>query len=412
MRLGELTQRIEHALLIAELIDDVVRGRRAAGVVVGTSGRWSAPRSALSVDHQVAGHGEEPWSEVLWSFQPVAVTPGPQQHVLNEFLGGAGVAEGPTAVPEQRATELCVQGPQHHLVVVGVESHRRHRVPPSCAGDRSLRRLASSTEQDTQPWAERFTAQVNHSADACVLGDDGQMPDHNSIGGTMGFSPRSILARRRTRIAVGVLTVATIGLGATVAGANDRNGPAVHIEVFAPEHGDIAGIEGRGWFVDLQLRFKSRTLAQSGFSGLQLTGPAGHNNVPPFPGTFSTGRDDRLPGLVVLVSTTNSNRPGFSGPGTNLANLFNVTGVTHRNGEEVDLWDTWIVGADIAGRDVDATLTVAVVGDLNGDGILNDAPNVVTDQNGDGVVNAADLKALGVSSDVVTVPFRISGAPA
>ena len=404
MRLGELTQRIEHALLIAELIDDVVRGRRAAGVVVRTGGRWSASGSTLSVDHQVAGHGEEPRSEVLRSFQPVAVTPGPQQHVLNEFHGGTGVAEGPTAVPEQWATELRVQGAQHHLVVVGVESHRRQRVPPSC--------VASSTEQDTQSWAKSFTAQVNHSADACVLGPDGHVPDHDSIGGTMGFSPRSILARRRTRIAVGVLTVATIGLGATVAGANDRNGPAVDIEVFAPEHGDMAGIEGRGWFVDLQLRFKSRTLAQSGFSGLQLTGPAGHNNVPPFPGTFSTGRDDRMPGLVVLVSTTNSNRPGFSGPGTNLANLFNVTGVTHRDSDEVDLWDTWIVGADIAGRDVDATLTVAVVGDLNGDGILNDAPNVVTDQNGDGVVNAADLKALGVSSDVVTVPFRISGAPA
>jgi len=153
-------------------------------------------------------------------------------------------------------------------------------------------------------------------------------------------------------------------------------------------------------------------LAQTGFTGLQLTGPGVHNNVAPAPGLFSTGHDDRNPGLVVMTSTTNSTTPGFSGPGTNLANLFNITGVTNRTASETELWDTWLVGAPIAGQDVDTTLTVAEVADLNGNGIYDDAPDVVTDVNHDGKVDANDLRAMGVASNVVTVPFHINGAPA
>lgn len=167
-----------------------------------------------------------------------------------------------------------------------------------------------------------------------------------------------------------------------------------------------------GWFVDLDLEFDDTSLAATGFSGNQLTGPAAHNNNAPFPGTFSTGADDRMPGLVVLTSTTNSTLPGFSGPGTNLANLFNLTGVTNRDRAGVELWDTWIVGAPIAGKDVETTLTVAMVDDLDGDGVYNDAPDVVTDQNGDSRIDKRDLEKIGVASRVETVTFRINGAPA
>jgi len=52
------------------------------------------------------------------------------------------------------------------------------------------------------------------------------------------------------------------------------------------------------------------------------------------------------------------------------------------------------------------------VNDLNHDGIYNDAPSVVRDLNGDGHIDAKDLNALGVASNIVTVPFRINGAPA
>ena len=209
-------------------------------------------------------------------------------------------------------------------------------------------------------------------------------------------------------VAIGVSTAAVF---ASTSGSSNRAKP-VRIEVFAPERGANAGANGFGWFVDMEVDFLGQNLHQAGFSGLQLTGPLGHNNVPPFPGKFSTGQDDRLPGLVVLTSTTNNTVAGFSGPGTNLANLFNLTGITNRDNKETELWDTWIVGAAIAGQNVDTTLTVAVIDDLNNDGVFNDAPNVVTDLNHDGRIDAKDLELLGVASNIVTVPFRINGAPA
>ena len=229
---------------------------------------------------------------------------------------------------------------------------------------------------------------------------------------------------KKSHIAVAATVAMVIGTTAAVtvvanastssassASASNRAKP-VRIEVFAPERGANAGANGFGWFVDMEVDFLGMNLHQAGFSGLQLTGPIAHNNVPPFPGLFSTGRDDRMPGLVVLTSTTNNTLPGFSGPGTNLANLFNLTGITNRDSKETELWDTWIVGAAIAGQNVDTTLTVAVIDDLNHDGVFNDAPNVVPDLNNDGSVGADDLELLGVASNIVTVPFRINGAPA
>jgi hypothetical protein len=213
--------------------------------------------------------------------------------------------------------------------------------------------------------------------------------------------------------ALGVSTVASASSALTgPAGAWHRAKP-VRIEVKAPERGDIAGAGGFGWLVDLEINFRHKNLQQAGFSGLQLTGPAAHDNIPPFPGLFSPGQDDRLPGLVVLTSTTigpNVN-PAFSGPGTNLANLFNLTGITNRDSEGTELWDTWIVGLPIAGQNVHTTLTVAVIKDLNHDGIYNDAPSVIPDLNHDGRVDAQDLRLLGVASNIVTVPFQINGAP-
>ena len=109
----------------------------------------------------------------------------------------------------------------------------------------------------------------------------------------------------------------------------------------------------------------------------------------------------------MLSSTTTSTVPGFSGPGTNLANLFNVTGVTDRSRKATQISDTWIVGAPIAGTST-TILTVAVVDDLNHDGIYNDAPAVVPDSNADGRISKADLEALGLASDVELVKFRIN----
>jgi hypothetical protein len=221
------------------------------------------------------------------------------------------------------------------------------------------------------------------------------------------------------RTATAAVTVAAAlgsGLFLSTTNAEARQGrhhdKPVKVEVLSPEPGHNAGIAGTGWFVDMEVGFKHASLASTGFNGLQLTGPAGHANIAPAPGLFGTGHDDKMPGLVVLTSTTSTTLAGFSGPGTNLAGLFNLTGVTNRTPDETELWDTWLVGAPVAGAGVDTVVTVAVVKDLNHDGIYNDAPDVVKDLNGDGRVDYRDLMALGVASNIVRVPFHISGAPA
>ena len=226
------------------------------------------------------------------------------------------------------------------------------------------------------------------------------------------YRPKRIAGTVATLSLAGAASVALATSATTaVPVASSQSDKPVKIEVFAPEKGANAGIEGKGWFVDMEVDFRHTPLADTGFTGLQLTGPGVHANAAPVPGAAAPGPDDRNPGLVVLTSTTNANG-AFSGPGTNLAGLFNLTGVTNRDAGETELWDTWIVAAPIAGSDVDTTLTVAEVADLNHDGVFNDAPRVVADLNGDGKVNAADLRELGVASNIVTVPFHISGAPA
>lgn len=189
---------------------------------------------------------------------------------------------------------------------------------------------------------------------------------------------------------------------ARVLGAADAAFPT-SIELFAPEDGDQVGIDGVGWFIDIAIDFENTNLRASGFNGNQLTGPGVHNNAPPFPGVFAPGKDDRLPGLVVLLSTTQFGAKSCQ----NLANLFNLTGVTNRTEDELELWDTWIITAPNFGRRVPSTLYLAMIKDLNHDGILNDAPDVVPDELRDGVCNERDLQALGLASAVTTSDFFI-----
>lgn len=217
------------------------------------------------------------------------------------------------------------------------------------------------------------------------------------------FKPHS----NRTRMMAAIVAIAGASLVSTPVLA-DRSGgkegdKPITVEMFAPENGYHVGVGGRGWFVDLALEFDT-TLDKTGFNGLQLTGPAGHNNVIPFPGTFSLGADDRLPGLVVLVSTTSVGAMSCQ----NIANLFNLTGVTDISDESVELWDTWLVGAPNFGVNTESKIYVAVADDHNGDGIYNDAPNVIPDANGDGICNARDLKKFGVASNIAKAKFFIN----
>lgn len=194
------------------------------------------------------------------------------------------------------------------------------------------------------------------------------------------------------------------GLASVSLSASALAGHGADVRIWIPRSGDTVGIEGRGFIVDLGVEFETGELARTGFSGLQITGPGPLNNVGPHPGTFSPGRDDRMPGLVVLLSTT----AVAAGAGTNLANLFNVTGVSRVEADEIELWDTWIIGAPNFGRGVESTLYVAVVDDLDGNGIFDDAPDVVADSDGDGDVDGDDLKVLGLASNVEKVTFFIN----
>jgi len=208
--------------------------------------------------------------------------------------------------------------------------------------------------------------------------------------------------RKRTLI-FGFLVAIVAALAAAANATNQKRSAAparqpVQLEVLSPRVGDVAGKQSKGFVVDLAARYPS--LAASG-ADFQLTGPAAHQNQGPFPGTFAPGVDEKVPGLIVLLSTTTIGAHNAQ----NLANLFNLTGFTNQQSNEI--WDTWIAGAPSFGKNVRSVLRVAVAADKNKDGIYNDAPAVVPDSNHDGRINNVDLKAYGVASNIVVVPFQI-----
>ena len=218
------------------------------------------------------------------------------------------------------------------------------------------------------------------------------------------MTPRHIFRRLQGFPALAAATAVLFGsLAATASGgptahAQKSATPPVNVTVFSPREGDIAGRESRGFFVDLALRYPS--VASSG-ANFQLTGPGTHQNLAPFPGAFAAGVDEKLPGLIVLLSTSTVGARSAQ----NLANLFNLTGFTNQKTNEI--WDTWLVGASSFGKNVHSVLRVAVASDKNKDGVYNDAPAVVPDANRDGRINAADLKASGVASNIAVVAFEI-----
>jgi hypothetical protein len=225
-----------------------------------------------------------------------------------------------------------------------------------------------------------------------------------------GQPPRKAEPMRHRSLSFAALAAALLtGIAVAPRGADalpraPRDGYApgrpVRVEVLSPRAFEKVGVANAGFTVDLNLRYPS--LRAAGFNGLQLTGPAGHANIPPAPGAFGAGADEKVPGLVVLLSTTVN-----GGPGQNLAGVFNLTTVGNRNRSSATIQETWLVGA--AGFGTGRTqLTVAVVDDLDHDGVFDDAPASVPDADHDGKVDARDLNALGVASNIATVSFSIN----
>jgi hypothetical protein len=199
-------------------------------------------------------------------------------------------------------------------------------------------------------------------------------------------------------VALAAVFAATATAASNGRKASRKAASAVQVEVVSPRQGDVAGKQSKGFFVDLALRYPS--LAAGG-ADFQLTGPTAHQNQAPFPGAFAPGADEKVPGLIVLLSTATIGAKNAQ----NLANLFNLTGFTNQKTNEI--WDTWLVGAPSFGKNVRSVLRVAVAADKNRDGIYNDAPAVVPDSNRDGRINAIDLEAYGVASNIAVVPFEI-----
>ena len=205
------------------------------------------------------------------------------------------------------------------------------------------------------------------------------------------------------KLIAGALVTTTAMGGANSIGGASRSDREAQIRVWVPRSSDVAGVGNKAFFIDMSIRYKHSDLLGAGFTSPQLTGPGAHQNLPPFPKPGTIGHDESIPNLVVLLGGTTFGAKR----GQNLAGLFNLTGVTNREDDEVELWDTWIVGAPAFGTGR-STLRVAVVDDLDHNGILDDAPDTVADSNGDGNIDNKDLVALGLASGVREVTFTIN----
>jgi hypothetical protein len=200
------------------------------------------------------------------------------------------------------------------------------------------------------------------------------------------------ILRRRRALAMAITAAAASASIAYGAGSGPLDasaqggGGSGNIHLFAPSSGDRAGLDSKGFFIDLKADL-NLPLERSGFGG---QGPA-----------TGIGQDKRFPGLIVMLSTTKA------GAGKNLAGLFDIVGVTDSSADKTQLWATWQAGKPNFGTGA-STVYVAIAGDTNHDGILNDAPNEVPDSDHDGDVDEKDLQAIGASS-IKAEDFAING---
>jgi len=198
---------------------------------------------------------------------------------------------------------------------------------------------------------------------------------------------------RRGRLLVGSAALAAAITATALTGVGQAATPrhAIHsmqvrrpvkVTVFSPGAGDVSGVAGAGFIVDLALD------ATDASGNAILSSSNGYQPFfnDPSSSTFHPGTDPGAPGLVVLLSGT-PNTPGtpLKGPGTNLAGLFQLNGVTDVGGL-AETWNTWQVGKALFGTGP-ATLTVYAV--------RGTAPTVVT----------PDTRPI---SYVVRVPFTIA----
>ncbi len=147
----------------------------------------------------------------------------------------------------------------------------------------------------------------------------------------------------------------------------------VLVTILTPHKDAVAGINGANFTVDLVLD------AASGHNAALVGKPRFFSSDSAI---FKPGVNPAIPGLVVALSTNPTH--------TNLANLFQLTGVSTVNGNK-EITTSWLVGRSIFGTNVDSTLTVYVV--------KGTAPSSVPESTPSNLLSA-----------VATTTFHISGA--
>jgi hypothetical protein len=127
----------------------------------------------------------------------------------------------------------------------------------------------------------------------------------------------------------------------------------LNIDLFTPRTGEIVGIDGEGWLIDMAII--NSDLNANYFAPSNGYKPLYHDN---FTAGFAPGVSEAIPGLVILSNTSTI----AGGNKTNLANLCQINAVTGiQNGVISEYWATWFVGSAFAGLDEVSGLTIFVV---------------------------------------------------
>lgn len=146
-----------------------------------------------------------------------------------------------------------------------------------------------------------------------------------------------------------LLSVVTVPVPVTVRSQTTSTGaPPLQVTVFTPKPGDVMGINGLGWVVDLAIdatsvQFNSLLSPAAGYK------PAFLN---PLNSTqFHVGNSSAVPGLVCLFNSTG---------GTNFAGVFEINGVAlTNNGTTAEVWSTWYIPiANLSGQTINMTVYV------------------------------------------------------
>ncbi|MDT7888910.1 MAG: hypothetical protein RQ885_08040 [Desulfurococcales archaeon] len=234
--------------------------------------------------------------------------------------------------------------------------------------------------------------------------------------------------RKGAAIAVVVISLlmlsALVYTAVNILKAQGPENPTV-VQFYSPLPRSVVGVGGRFYIVAINIITSDPRLAAYPEVSINPTvrinathlvaftanytarGPVDGVSIGAGPPVFGLGKNEALPGLVVIFNNTPA---ALGGPGRNLANLFQFTGFQDKlefGGKTVYrfIQTVWIVGAPAWCGWTKAI--AAIIGDRDGNGLLDDAPDSVPDVNGDGVVDERDLAALGVASNIASVVFYV-----